>query len=610
MDSCLFKLLKLFVENGSMTMQEIAVYNDISAKTVNKRIAELNNILGDSAHISVGVERFQLIINNYSKFINLETQFLKGELDLNDPIKQKAYIIDLLIKNQDYVSIDEIADKLTVSRKVINKVLKDIRHELVLYKGKVISKTGKGIKITFATNFDKISALRNLVINYTSKYDWINNLQQFSEYLSKVGIPKQTANRIINNIISLKLFNKYGYTLNNLPKGFYPLWNNKLANDLLEQLQEIFPKVTELELTYILSPLNLYKNKYLDSKKIIAVFQENYQVLVKPFRKKLLQNGLVPKTVYERFKWHLLYSINRRLLYIPLVEVLPQNISDSYPISLELSLELANIINEKYDIELTKNEINYYVIYFEMFLEEVSAITVNQVKIAFIGSIRSSVRKFIQNKLNNVFENLKIDVFNNITAFNQSDKRYLLIFADKPLSINNLQVINVGTAFRPEALAIIMQISVIEQLIKQNKIILSVNHLKAETYYDAVNKMIDQQIKIGELDLNFKHSWMNREKKTNNIFANGIAIPHAIDDSNKERILVSVGIVDNKISFRKNKLELIFLIGIPDSINKDLVNATSRVYDFIGLVSRNEILHKNFMEYDNSKSLVQIAEGI
>lgn len=333
-------------------------------------------------------------------------------------------------------------------------------------------------------------------------------------------------------------------------------------------------------------------------------------MLFKPFRKKLLQNGLVPETVYERFKWHLLYSINRRLLYVPLVEVLPQNISDSYPISLELSLELANIINEKYDIELTKNEINYYVIYFEMFLEEISAITVNQVKIAFIGSIRSSVREFIQNKLNNVFENLKIDVFNNITTFNQSDKKYLLIFADKPLAINNLQVINVGTAFRPEALAIIMQISVIEQLIKQNKIILSVNHLEAETYYDAVNKMIDQQIKIGELDLNFKHSWINREKKTNNIFANGIAIPHAIDNSSKERILVSVGIVDNKISFRKNKLELIFLIGIPDSINKDLVDATSRLYDFIGLVSRNEILHKNFMEYDNSQSLVQIAEGI
>lgn len=285
MDSCLFKLLKLFVENGSMTMQEIAVYNDISAKTVNKRIAELNNILGDSAHISVGVERFQLTINNYSKFINLETQFLKGELDLNDPIKQKAYIIDILIKNQDYVSIDEIADKLTVSRKVINKVLKDIRQELVLYKGKVISKTGKGIKITFATSFDEISALRNLVINYTSKYDWINSLQQFSEYLGKIEIPKQTVNRIINNIISLKLFNKYGYTLNNLPKGFYPLWNKNLANDLLERLQEIFPKVTELELTYILSPLNLYKNKYLNSKKLLQFFKKTIKCFLNHLEK-------------------------------------------------------------------------------------------------------------------------------------------------------------------------------------------------------------------------------------------------------------------------------------------------------------------------------------
>ena len=98
MDSYLFGLLKLFIENGSMTMQEIEAYSNISAKTANKRIAEINSILGKSAHISAGIERFQLIINDYSKFLDIETQFLKGELDLNDPVKRKALIIDILIQ--------------------------------------------------------------------------------------------------------------------------------------------------------------------------------------------------------------------------------------------------------------------------------------------------------------------------------------------------------------------------------------------------------------------------------------------------------------------------------------------------------------------------------
>lgn len=73
MDSSLFMLLKLFVENGSITKQEIAVYNNISFRTVDKRISELNRILGEAAHISSGIERFSLTINNYPKFLDLET---------------------------------------------------------------------------------------------------------------------------------------------------------------------------------------------------------------------------------------------------------------------------------------------------------------------------------------------------------------------------------------------------------------------------------------------------------------------------------------------------------------------------------------------------------
>lgn len=611
MDSCLFKLLKLFVENGSMTMQEIAVYTDISSRTVSKRIKELNDILGDTAHISEGIERFQLTINDYSKFLDLETQFLKGELDLNDPVKREAFIIDILIKNHDYISIDEIADELTVSRKVINTSLKQIRNDIAKYNGKIVSKTGKGIKAEFKTNFDRLNALKNFVVNHTSNPQWLSFTTEIAEAVKEMKITKQAYHQIINNIITLKLFKDYGYSLNNLPKNYHPLWKKTaFIEEIEDMLEEKFASITKAELGFIFSPLDLYKNQYLDAKKAQDVFQNNYKLLFEPFKDKFLQYGLNPKLVYERIKWHMLFSINRTLLYTKLSEVLPQNISDNYPIALELSLKLAKEIETKYKVHLPKNEINYYVIYFEMFLEDLHQDTADQVKVAFVGEIRSSVREFIENKLLNVFDNLKAYTFNSISELEKSSNKFLLVFADKPLKTKNGQVIDVGTAFRPEALSIIMQVSVIEQLIKQKKIILSVGHLQAQDYYDAVDKMIDNQIEIGQLTPEFKDALAAREKKTNNIFANGIAIPHAVDDSNHQRILVSVGIIDNKISFRKNQLKLIFLIGIPNTLNKDLIDATSRLYDFISLISRNEILHDNFIEYDNSKQLIQITEGV
>lgn len=611
MDSCLFKLLKLFVENGSMTMQEITVYTDISNRTVSKRIKELNDILGDTAHISEGIERYQLTINDYSRFLDLETQFLKGELDLNDPVKREAFIIDILIKNHDYVSIDEIADELTVSRKVINKNLKQVKEDIIKYNGKIVSKTGKGIKVEFQSDFDRINALKNFVVNHASKPQWLDSISEISEAIKEMKVTKQTYHQIVNNIITLKLFKDYGYSLNELPQNYSQLWKpTAFIEEIEDMLEEQFESITKFELRFIFSPLDLYKNQYLDAKKVDDIFQKNYKSLFEPFKDEFLQYGLNPKTVYERIKWHMLFSINRTLLYTRISEVLPQNISDNYPISLELSLKLANKIEAEYDVHLPKNEINYYVIYFEMFLEEVHQGSSDQVKVAFVGSIRSSVREFIENKLMSVFDKLRAYTFTNITDFENSNDNFLLVFADKPFRVKNNQVIDVGTAFRPEALSIIMQVSVIEQLIKQKKIILSVAHLEANDYYDAVDKMIDNQIQIGQLTPKFKDTLAAREKKTNNIFSNGIAIPHAVDDSSNQRILVSVGIIDNKISFRKNNLKLIFLIGIPNKLNQDLIDATSRLYDFIGLISRNEILHDNFIEYDNSKQLIQIVEGV
>lgn len=611
MDSSLFELLKLFVENGSITMQEIAVYNNISFRTVNKRISELNEILGDTAHISAGTERFNLTINDYPKFLGLETKFLKGELDLNDPVKREASIINILIKNRAYVPIDEIADKLTVSRKVINKDLSTIKTNLLSYNGKIVSKTGKGIKINFQTDFDLMCALRNFVITHTSKPTWLNFTARFSDSLKKLDVSKQAYHQISTNILTLKVFKEYGYSLSSLPKNYYALWHaDESMKNLISQLELELKRVTEAEINFVFSPLDLYKNDHMDLQKVKQVFRKNYDLFFIPLTEKLSQYELDAKTVYERLKWHMLFSINRALLYTKIGEVLPRNISDNYPLSLELSIELANEIKTQYQICLSKKELNYYVIYFEMFLEEISEDTKDEVKIAFLGSIRSSVKAFIEKKLLNVFQKLKTTSFPNVAAFKKVKDKFLLVFVDKPVEIKDVQVVNVGTAFRPEALSIVMQISVIEQLIKQKKIILSVEHLEAENYYEAVDKLIDQQIKKGQLTSEFKKNWVERERVTNNIFSNGIAIPHAIDYSVKNRVLVSVGIVDNKILFKKNDLKLIFLIGIPKKLDKELIDTTSRLYDFIGLISRNEILYNNFVNYDNKKQLIQIAEGV
>lgn len=609
MDSCLFKLLKLFIENGPMTMQEIAVFMDSSSKTVLKRISELNNILGDSAHISAGLKRFKLEINNYSEFIKLETKFLKGELDLNDPQKRQQIIAELLVKeSQTFIPIDVIADKVAVSRKVINKDLECIKENLTKYQGKIISKTGKGIRLVVADNFNLLCFIRNYVVKDSQKFDV--QIREVIPVIRDLGLHKTICRQIAENVASLAIFENCGYRLTKIPFEYLPLWKTEKLSYLIERLKNKFSGITKYEIFLLLSPLDLFKNKYQDQENIENVLQKNRDFFLHDFAKQLNQYSLDPETVYERMKWHLLFSIKRSLFHVKIAEVLPQNLSDNYPVSLELSLALADCINRKLSIQLDKSEINYYVVYFEILLEKISKSDENQVRIAFVGAIRSSVRDFITEKLSVVFDNLSYEQFTDVNDLKNNDQKYLLVFADEPLNIKNRQVINLGTVFRPAALSKIIKISYLEQKVKQGKIKLSVNHYDINNYHDLVDRMIDEQIKIGELHPEFKQAWLKREEKTNNIFSNGIAIPHATDNSDHKRILCCVGIVDGKIKFKKSNLKLVFLFAIPHKLDPGLINVISSLYDFTSLVSRNEIIYNNFLEYDSRKSLIQLIEGI
>lgn len=609
MNNYLFHLLKLFIENGPLTEVEIGYYENISKRTVNKRIGELNNILGQDAHISKKVDRYILEIKNYHNFVNLETQFLKGELNLNDPIKRQSYIIEYLIKQHNYCVLDDISEVSNTSVSVVSKDIKEINETLSRYHGKIISKTGQGVKLQFESDYDLMIALRNCVLIYkTTDLQFKTNVLL---KLEELKVTNETKNNILNQINTLRLAKEYGYTLMSYPPCFKPLWDN--GNHIIEKLRKILTQIlwknmNSYEEIFILSPLNLISNPYLDKNTVQQVQKENYKI-IKPEIDKLLSFGLNPEIIYERMKWHILFLINRSILGIDIDETLPQNVSQKYPIALDLSESIAKNIFHEYRIRISNNEVRYLVIFFEMFLEDTNKIT-NKIKIAFVGRIRSSMMEFIENKLIKVFDNISVKTFINSEGLKSSHESYILIFSDKIFKYNSTPVLNVSIAFRSNALSTIVPVSIVEHMIDDKLCTMNVSQVKASNYFEAVEKIINSQVKIGELNDSFRERWLQREKTTNNIFSNGVAIPHAIDTSKKDRILLSIGIVQNDIAYKGRKIKLIFLIGIPEQLSQQLIDVTSHLYDLIGIISRNKVLYENVVNYDVTKPLIQITEGV
>lgn len=611
MDNSLYRIIRTLIENGPTTTDELAYLEDVGNRTIENRIKDLAEILEDTADINKHGNTYSLAIHKYDEFLKIETRFLKGALDLNDPSVREMTIINSLLNKKDYVSIDQISDEVGLDKRVINHTLTSLKERLGYYTASIDNKRGMGLRIDFQNEIFSLLLLKN-IYQANRRYLDSDAFKQNKALIEATLLDPKIITKIALNLTAFETIRKNrGKIIDPIP-NFIPMWdaNNQDLKKLISSITDKYNDLSKSELEFILYPLNLYKNQYLDSKIIEQVFLSNKQVIQGSLNKSLVHYRLNADIVYERIKWHVLFLINRTILHEQVTGVLPKNISEKYPVAFEFALSLDHLIEEKYNVKVNINEINYLVLYFEMAIEKlVDKRQDTATSLAVIGNYRSSVKKFIVTQLENIFPNSNVDIVDKKDDLS-ANKNYLFILSQKLFRYDSVPVFNINVLFREDALNIIAVIALIERYIEENKVTVIRHDLQVKSYYGLVKELVDLLVSDGQLTADFYERWTKREKKSNNVISNGIAIPHAVDSSGKPRVLLSFGIVKQRVTYNKTRLKLIFLIGIPAKLDDSLVEVTSRIYDLISMVSRNQVLFENAENYDNNQSFIQMLEGI
>ncbi|MCC6118076.1 PTS sugar transporter subunit IIA, partial [Lactiplantibacillus plantarum] len=81
--------------------------------------------------------------------------------------------------------------------------------------------------------------------------------------------------------------------------------------------------------------------------------------------------------------------------------------------------------------------------------------------------------------------------------------------------------------------------------------------------------------------------WAKREELSSSIFGDGVALPHVIDKSGLNRILVTVGLFEKTVVFDNQKVNVVFLVAIPNKLDAELSRVLSQVYDLIRSIAAN-----------------------
>lgn len=617
MNSQYLNLLNLFIANDSLTIEELMASEHVSERTMMKYIHQLNDDLKGIACVVEKQHHFYLKVDDFQKLAKIQTSHLKQSLDFNDADKRQAFILKRLFESKSFVTLDDLSEELTISKTTINRDLKGLRGKLKDYKVKVDSMTNNGIKLSVSEDFEAPIVVVKLLYDYFNLRQLMNTgrLKQYQMICNDLGIEKELEREIFRNLVALKFVKQNGYKVMEPIKHFKKMWLNEgVLTPLIKFCKEFFNNnVSEAEFNYLLSPLSFRSNQLLSNQLVSDQLEKNKQIFMK-IKDQSNVNSIDFDHVYEQIKYHFTFLINRAIFHSFSSQILPSNLLDKYPVAYDLAQSTISQLSSFLGTNINFSEAGYLILYFEMEIEDKGDSDETYANIAIVGQVGASVKKFIEYQLNDIFDNeVKLDTFKDPDELNRSSRQFLLIFSEIPIRYSDpiVPIIRISSAFKDLELKIRVQVSLVEKAIKNLQVEFNFWELdQKKGYLKSVEKIINQKIDEGSLTKQFLSDWLKREERGVGVFGNEIVVPHIVDASGNQRILLQVGVFNQTVKYQGQSVRMIFLIGIPKELDYELSRVLSQIYDFVFLVINNNNLYQRLLNFDSAHSLAQITEGL
>ncbi|WP_125980386.1 BglG family transcription antiterminator [Loigolactobacillus iwatensis] len=616
MDNQDYRLLKRFITHDSVSLAELITLENISQKTLQKRITRLNTILIGIAQIKERHGRYYLQIIDYHALSHLQVNYLRESLDFNDSEKRQAFILRQLVETKGYLIQDDLADELTISKGTLSKDLVKLKQTLQYYEATIVSVSNHGIKLRLGQQYQLPIILLNETYDYFSSEYRLD--EKIKSLIDRIGKTTETV-RLKKFTAVLCYLWQLGYRFDET----IPHYTNLVRlTPAVQQLTMALGKLrqeplTENEKDLLYYPLNLKYSDLLDKKLVECAVKENW-ALIEIIQQQIethIQVNLDYQHFHEQIKYHLLFLCNRAIFTTPASDIFTNEIVKNYPVAAELALISLTTLEQQLGVIINSVEANYLAIYFQLALDDTQDFLPAVQTVGLVGNIGIGAQQFLKKQLAEVFaDQIKVVAIHDLAKLKQPDLNFLLIFSDRPLDLggNYTPVVRVDELFRTEELSTKITISLVQRAIQAKSCTFAVNYLApaTTTYRELVDQMIDQETEKGHLAASFKRIWHKRELLGSSIFENGVAIPHAINEVKKQQICLSVGILKEPFKAGKREVRFIFLIGIPQNLNQQLNRVLDIIYDFIfNLVHQKDIL-QNLLHYQIDQPIDQLMEGI
>lgn len=143
------KIVRLLLSTSNTTAAELATQVGVSRKTVYSDLREIVLALRDDQVTITVTPRKGITVTAKDADIQNILRKLKSErtkLPDSDRSRER-YILSELLRSQDYISIDQLAEVLFISRRVIQRNLDNLNRQLIGTDTELLRIPGRGVRI-------------------------------------------------------------------------------------------------------------------------------------------------------------------------------------------------------------------------------------------------------------------------------------------------------------------------------------------------------------------------------------------------------------------------------------------------------------------------------
>lgn len=578
--------------NKPVRSADICKKADISPRTLRNDIRENKaELLSHGAEIvSFPAIGYKLEIHNEDNFNAYIKSLMHEDTDHQriipvSPEERINYLIRLLLSNDDYVKMDDIAENIFISRSTLTNDLREVRERLKYFQLDIQSSPNYGIKVT-GSEIHKRSAIAQyyfhtdstdnkvLQTTYNSEekkqigkllYDILDD-EQF--YLTDAGFE----GLVIHIMIALiRLKKNTGVPVFEADASLKQSREYQIAERICKELEQSFScRFPVSERCYIAMHL---------AGKQAAQYQQlyqNYQDLIDEVLDKIKKDFKIDLTfdmdLRTALSLHLSPMMNRLKYDMIIQNPLLENIRNDNPTAYDMGVVLAYVIEKEYGFKMSDSEIGYVSLHFALAIERFKkrGSKKNVIIICASGYGSSQILLYkIRSKFKDYIDNIFTTHLYALKDVDQSQYDFILTTVPIPFPteipaihiqyfMDNMDEEKISLALKET-----LQKGNVQSFFRQELIYTDISCSNRTDIIHEMCTRIQNHIKLDPL---FEQRVIERENFADTEFGNMIAIPHPMIPCEQENF-VSLAVFSEPVRWEKGNVKYVFLLSLRDSEN-------------------------------------------